>query len=84
MWRLQWGNEWKIARKKRLNSSKNIKNDLKIDIVSMSKLQVDSFGKNSDKNKKIKKSKNTHTLGFDPGFTKLLLKKNLLSSKSKK
>lgn len=77
MWRLQWGDEWQEAKKKRLNSQKNSKISLKIDLASMSKLQVGSFGKKSDSNQKNKKNKkNVLTLGFDPGFTKALVNTN--------
>lgn len=82
MWRLQWGHEWLEARRKRLNSSKNIKNLPKIDLLSMSKLQVGSFGK-KEKTKKKKQTKNSLTLGFDPGFTKLLVKNNLVTDSKK-
>lgn len=44
----------------------------------MSKMQVGSFGKNSQKSNKVKKSKkNMFTLGFDPGFTKQSVKTSI-------
>lgn len=71
MWKWQWGDEWKEAKKKRLNFQKNSKTALKVDLASMSKLQLGISGKKSESSKKVKK--NTFTLGFDPGFTKSIV-----------
>lgn len=84
MWRLQWGKEWLIAKKKRLNSMKNIKKNEKIDLVSISKLQIGPIGKTNEGKQKNKKIKNTYTIGFDPGFTKLYLQKTANQNKAKK
>jgi hypothetical protein len=49
----------------------------------MSKGFVSGFTKKGDKAKKIKQvsKKNYFSLGFDPGFTKILLKTSFLKSK---
>ena len=74
MWRLQWGFEWLEAKRKRLKTTKNVKNGAKIDLQAMAKLNIGSFGKTSNATKQKKQKKNVFTLGFDPGFTKILLK----------
>lgn len=75
MWRLQWEREWRDARKKRLVSTRSNIHGVNIDLVSMSKMQVGGSLKKKDQLvKKTKTKKNCFTLGFDPGFTKLLLK----------
>lgn len=76
MWRLQWGSEWLEAKKKRVNLQKNVKNNFKVDLISMSKLQVDAVSKKKDANKIKKSKRNVFTLGFDPGFTKNIIKNN--------
>jgi hypothetical protein len=56
-----------------------------IDLYSMSKGIVDnSFNKKAKKKVKTPFSKNLFTLGFDPGFTKALIKANYISSVVKK
>ncbi len=81
MWRLQWGAEWFEARRKRLNSQKNSRNSVKIDIIAMSKLQIDSYSKNKEATKLKKQKRNVFTLGFDSGFTKQVLKTSIDKSK---
>ena len=55
---------------------KNLKNNFKIDLLAMSKLQIDVISKKKDSSKSKKSKKNIFTLGFDPGFTKSVLKQN--------
>lgn len=76
MWRLQWYYEWFESKKKRINLQKNIKNSFKVDLLSMSKLQIDVISKKKDSTKSKKSKKNVFTLGFDPGFTKNIIKQN--------
>lgn len=79
MWKSQWRDEWLNARKRIMRSQKNVKNLQKIDLVAMSKLQLGQTStKKTSKKKPVKK--NTLTLGFDPGFTKKLMKKNKVLS----
>ena len=87
LWKLQWENEWKEARKKRLVAVKSNIRSASVDLYSMSKGIVDTSG-NKKQKKKVKThfGKNLFTLGFDVGFTKALIKTNyanMLSSKKK-
>ena len=84
LWKLQWENEWKEAKKKRLVALKSSKST-SVDLYSMSKGIVDnSNNKKAKKKTKTHFGKNLFTLGFDPGFTKALIKANYVSSTSKK
>lgn len=82
LWKLQWENEWKEAKKKRLVAMKSNYKSTSVDLYSMSKGIVDSSGNKKSKKKNIKSqfSKNLFTLGFDPGFTKALIKANYTSN----
>lgn len=72
LWKNQWENEWKKAKKKRLDTLKYKKGLYRIDLKSMAEGNF-----NERKKKKKDKSQNSFTLGFDPGFTKILLKASL-------
>ena len=82
LWKLQWENEWKEARKKRLVAMKSNIRVASIDLYSMSKGIVDTSSNKKAKKKKIKNhfGKNLFTLGFDPGFAKALIKANYISN----
>lgn len=75
LWKLQWEKEWSLAKKKRNQSFKKKTAAYKIDLYSMAKGQVSS-GESSSSKKKKESTKNSFLLGFDPGFTKKLLRKN--------
>ncbi len=79
LWKLQWENEWKEAKKKRLVSIKSNFKAVGVDLYSMSKGIVDTSGNTKNKNVKSNFNKNLFTLGFDPGFTKALIKANYVS-----
>lgn len=57
-----------------------------VDLYSMSKGVVDGSGNKKSKKKNVKSqfSKNLFTLGFDPGFTKALIKANYTNIYKKK
>ncbi len=76
LWKLQWEQEWREAKKKRLVYLKKDVNLYKVDLYSMSKGLVGGYTKRGDKAKKQKQTtrKNYFSLGFDTGFTKTLLK----------
>lgn len=79
LWRVQWEQEWKVAKKKfKLAEQNSKKNPLKIDIASMSQGNIYVEPVNPKKLKANKKKrvfhKNVFTLGFDPGFTKFVMK----------
>lgn len=73
LWKLQWQQEWREARKSRLKQNKNKYKSEKIDLFSMSTGQINPAKKLKGKSKKNKGAKMASTLGFDPGFTKLIL-----------
>lgn len=51
---------------------------MNIDLAAMAKMQVGGNLKKRDQNiKKLKTKKNCFVLGFDPGFTKLLLRNSV-------
>lgn len=78
LWKLQWEKEWLSAKKKRTQIFKKKTGSYKIDLYSMAKGQVSSGDSLSSKKKNKKKKevgKNVFLLGFDPGFTKKLLRK---------
>jgi len=72
-WKNQWESEWARAKRKRLTTLKKSKGIYKIDLKTMASGEVRTKKKKSKK-KKDNASKNSFVLGFDPGFTKLLLK----------
>lgn len=83
LWKLQWEQEWREAKKKRLVYLKKDVNLYKVDLYSMSRGIVEGYTKRGDKSKKQKQAtrKNYFSLGFDSGFTKTLLKTSSASSK---
>ena len=57
---------------------KNNVHGVNVDLASMAKMQVGGSLKKKDQNvKKVKSKKNCFVLGFDPGFTKLLLRNSM-------
>ena len=73
LWKLQWENEWKEAKKNRLLLVKSKFSTININLNLLSKGIF--FNKKNKKNiNKIKLNKNVFSLGFDPGFTKALIK----------
>lgn len=75
---MQWEKEWLSAKKKRTQIFKKKTGSYKIDLYSMAKGQVssgDSAGSKKKNKKKKDIGKNVFLLGFDPGFTKKLLRK---------
>lgn len=85
LWKLQWENEWKEARKRRLISIKSNTRVTTVDLNAMSKGIVNSVStKKSKKQKKVTFNKNLFTLGFDTGFVKALIKANYIDTNIKK
>lgn len=75
LWKLQWYGEWLSAKKSRINFKGNL-NTIKIDLFGMANNQIMNPMKFKKMTKKQKQSfkKNYFSLGFDPGFTKPLLR----------
>ena len=80
MWKLQWESEWRTAKKKQLSTKNITSRATKVDLHNMSKGNVVA-SKSSSKKSKSSLSKNYLTLGFDPGFTKFLLRSSLVQNK---
>ena len=76
LWKSQWTQEWREAKKKRIIFLQKNKSSLKIDLHSMSKNIVGGFSKSGSKKNQQKKTtkNNVFTLGFDTGFSKSLIK----------
>lgn len=68
LWRSQWELEWIFAKKKRLVDLKKNRGFIKFDVNMLSKVNP---------NVKDKKKQNLFSIGFDPGFTKFILRNNL-------
>lgn len=74
LWKTQWELEWLFAKKKRLIEFKKSRGFIKFDINTLSKINP---------NVKDKKKQNLFSIGFDLGFTKIMLKTNLKLTKKK-
>ena len=68
LWKLQWDSEWKKAKRQRQLQSKNSRNLFKVDLKAI------ASGNVSPKNKKKQMG---YIIGFDPGFTKFVLKESI-------
>jgi len=78
LWKLQWSKEWHSAKKRRLNILQKKKGNYKIDLYSMARGQVifSELKKSKSKKKRKKiKTQSTFLMGFDPGFTKELIRR---------
>jgi len=73
LWRLQWESEWKKAKKQRQDQAKRNKNYFTVDLKAIASGNVTS---------KEKKG-NNYIIGFDPGFTKYVLKQSIRFNKNK-
>lgn len=70
LWKSQWELEWFFAKKKRLVELKKSRGYIKFDVSALSKINP---------NVKDKKKQSLFSIGFDPGFTKFILKNNIKS-----
>ena len=68
LWKLQWDSEWKKAKRQRQVQVKKSKNLIKVDLRAIASANV------SPKNKK---KQSGYVIGFDPGFTKYVLKQSI-------
>lgn len=68
LWRLQWDAEWKKAKQQRQAQAKKSHNIIKVDLKAIASANV------SQKNKKKQLAS---SIGFDPGFTKYVLKQSI-------
>lgn len=68
LYKLQWESEWKEAKRQRVAQAKKSRNRFKIDLDTLASGNVSIKGK---------KKKKTYLIGFDPGFTKFILRESL-------
>lgn len=68
LWRLQWDAEWKKAKRQRQTQFRKSHNLLKVDLKAIASANVAS---------KNKKKPSGYVIGFDPGFTKYVLKQSI-------
>ena len=68
LWKSQWELEWFFAKKKRLVDLKKSRGYIKFDVNTLAKINP---------NVKDKKKQSLFSIGFDPGFTKFILKNNV-------
>jgi len=68
LWKLQWDNEWKKAKRQRQIQAKKSNNFYKVDLKAMASANVSI---------KDKKKQFAYLVGFDPGFTKYVIKQSL-------
>ena len=67
LWRLQWDAEWKKAKRQRQLQAKKNKNFFKVDLGLIASGNVSAKNKNSS----------NYIIGFDPGFTKYVIKQSI-------
>ncbi len=67
LWKLQWESEWKKAKRQRQLQAKKSRNFYKVDLKSI------ASGNVSVKKKQV----SNYIIGFDPGFTKYVIKQSL-------
>lgn len=75
LWKLQWDTEWKKARRYRQIQAKKSNNFYKVDLKVIASANVSV---------KEKKKKKNYVIGFDPGFTKFVIKQSLKFKKINK
>lgn len=68
LWKVQWESEWRKAKRQRLIQEKKNRNTGRIDLQAIASGNVSIKGK---------KNKKTYLVGFDPGFTKYLIKQSI-------
>lgn len=68
LWRLQWDSEWKKAKRQRQIQAKKSRNFYKVDLKMIASANVSV---------KDKKKNANYVVGFDPGFTKYVIKQSI-------
>lgn len=68
LWKLQWDTEWKKAKRQRQIQAKKSRNFYKVDLKTIASANVSV---------KEKKKNATYVIGFDPGFTKYVIKQSI-------
>lgn len=68
LWKLQWDSEWKKAKRQRQIQAKKSRNFYNVDLKTIASANVSVKGK---------KKNVSYVVGFDPGFTKYVLKQSI-------
>ena len=68
LWQLQWSSTWKEAKRQRLIQAKKSRNFFNVDLDLLASGNVSMKGK---------KKKKVYLIGFDPGFTKYVLRESI-------
>lgn len=68
LWKLQWEGEWKKAKRQRQIQAKKSRNFYKVDLKAIASANVSV---------KDSKKQANYVVGFDPGFTKYVIKQSL-------
>lgn len=68
LWKLQWDSEWKKAKRQRQIQAKKSRNFYNVDLKTIASANVSV---------KEKKKNASYVVGFDPGFTKYVIKQSL-------
>lgn len=68
LWKLQWDSEWKKAKRQRQIQAKKSRNFYKVDLRTIASANVSV---------KEKKKNANYVIGFDPGFTKYVIKQSI-------
>ena len=68
LWKIQWDSEWKKAKRQRQIQAKKSRNLFKVDLKAIASANVSV---------KDKKKQSGYLVGFDPGFTKYVIKQSL-------
>lgn len=74
LWKLQWDNEWKKAKRHRQVQAKKSRNLYNVDLKAIASANVSV---------RDDKKKANYVIGFDPGFTKYVLKQSIRFKKTK-
>lgn len=67
LWRIQWDSEWKKAKRQRQLQSNKTRNFYNVDLKTIASGNVSV---------RDGKKKSNYVVGFDPGFTKYVLKQS--------
>ncbi len=74
LWKIQWDSEWKKAKRQRQIQAKKSRNFYKVDLKTIASANVSVNDKKKNSN---------YVIGFDPGFTKYVIKQSLKYKQSK-
>ena len=80
LWASQWESEWKKAKKQQKKAIRSNYRYFRVDLGRLAQGNVNSKKERKNRKKQAEERKNHFLLGFDPGFSKLLLENNAVST----